>query len=241
MHELLWITALVAGLLGSTHCLGMCGGIVMSLNASLPRGAARHWLPLAYNLGRIGSYVLAGALAGALGAAGGVTFLGSHGAESLRLGAAAIMVLVGAHIALGAARAPSWMNGPERLGAWLWRCLSSRIVPHLPRAGLPRALAVGLVWGWLPCGMVYTALLAAATAGDALSGSLTMLAFGAGTLPAMAGIAYIGAYLRAPAPACTRLVGACVIAGGLWTAVLPLGHLAGIGHHHMNMVTTYGQ
>jgi uncharacterized protein len=237
MHELTWVTALLAGLLGSTHCAAMCGGIATALG-SVPAGRARSGQLLIYHAGRIASYGVAGAIAGAAGAAAGFAFAISRWSEILRLATAAMIVVIGLDIALSGGGRARWLRLPERWGAQLWR----RIAP-LAHAGLPpagrgtRALVLGLLWGWLPCGLVYSVLLAAAVAGGALSGSLTMMVFGLGTVPAMAGLSYLGSRLPSPQGAVARVLGAVLVACGLWTAIVPIAALSGSHvHHHEAML-----
>jgi len=104
------------------------------------------------------------------------------------------------------------------------------------RAGAGRSLLLGLLWGWLPCGLVYSALIIAAAAGGPLRGSVTMAAFGLGTLPAMSGLSFLGGRLPRPDGSFARLLGAMLVACGLWTAALPLAALSGApGHtHHLH-------
>lgn len=232
MSELTLATAFVAGLLGSTHCLGMCGGIATALGASR---AGRSWRLLLHHFGRIASYGVAGGCAGALGAAAGLTFAASHWSEVLRLATAVAVIVIGLDIALSGSGRARWLHAPERWGARLWR----RIAPLADRmrSAPPalRALSLGLLWGWLPCGLVYSVLLAAAVAGGPLGGAATMIAFGLGTLPAMAGLGFVGTRLPPPGGALARLLGAALVACGLWTAVVPLGILTGSlehQHHH---------
>ncbi len=236
------MTAFVAGLLGSSHCLGMCGGIATALGTGTPGRARPGTLCVLYSCGRITSYSLAGAVAGAFGVATLGALGGSHWAEVLRLCAGVMVMVIGLNIALGHASRIGWLRVPERWGAALWRRASPHLGRLLPQAALPRALVVGFLWGWLPCGLVYSALLAAATAGNALTGGITMLAFGAGTLPAMAGVGYLGSRLRLPLPRATtaRILGGCIMLCGLWTAAIPIAVLAGVhehpAHHHAMLV-----
>ncbi|HEB98338.1 MAG TPA: sulfite exporter TauE/SafE family protein [Thiotrichales bacterium] len=163
----------------------MCGGIQGALTLSLPEEVRRRGPRLvmflaAYNLARITSYALAGALIAGLGsglsAAAGLT----HGHTLIRVLSAALLVGIGLHLA-------GWFPAfaqVERLGVPLWRQLEPLGRRLLPVRTLGRALVFGLVWGWLPCGLVYTALLWTATAGDAGLGALYMASFGLGTLPA---------------------------------------------------------
>lgn len=231
MHELTLLAALLAGVLGSVHCTAMCGGIAAALGAG-PGGARRNRQLLLYHLGRIASYGTAGAIAGALGAAAGYALTISRWSEILRLATAAVIVVIGLDIALSGTSRARWLRLPERWGARLWR----RVAPHsrmsLPAAPGARALALGLLWGWLPCGLVYSVLLAAAVAGGAASGAAVMIAFGLGTAPAMAGLSYLGARLPRPGGSLARLLGAVLVACGLWTAAMPIAALSGAGEHH---------
>jgi len=170
-------SALVLGLLGSGHCLGMCGGLMAALSLSLPNSAhlSRTQVLLAYNLGRLLSYALAGFLAGLMG------WMLSSGptATLLRTLAAILLISMGCYLA-------GWwsvLNHFERLGKGLWRHLQPIASRLLPITSLRRALVVGMLWGWLPCGLVYSTLLWAASQGSALNSLLLMLAFGLGTCP----------------------------------------------------------
>jgi uncharacterized protein len=232
MTELAWMTAFLAGLLGSGHCLTMCGGIAAALGTG---GARRPWQPLLYQLGRLGGYAIAGGTAGALGAAAGFAFALSRWSELLRLATAAVVTVIGLDIACGSGTLVRWLRSPEQLGALVWRRFASGARARLPASPVLRALALGLLWGWLPCGLVYSVLLAAAVAGSAGRGSATMVAFGLGTLPAMSGLSYLGRRLPHRDGTLARLLGAALVACGLWTAALPLAVLTGAqphAHHH---------
>ena len=237
MPELTWVTAFLAGLLGSTHCLGMCGGIATALGA-VPGGAGRNRQLFLYHLGRIASYGTAGAIAGALGAAAGFAFAVSRWSEILRLATAIVIVVIGLDIALSGTSRGRWLKLPERWGARLWRRLAPRARVSLPASPSARALVLGLLWGWLPCGLVYSVLLAAAVAGAASSGAVTMIAFGLGTVPAMAGLSFVGARLPSPGGSWARLLGAGLVACGLWTAALPIAALSGAYEHHHHEVAS---
>ena len=229
MHELTFLAALLAGLFGSTHCLAMCGGIATALGSATP--AAAGWRPLLYHGGRIVSYATAGAIAGALGAAAGFAFAVSRWSALLRLGTALIVIVIGLDISLGTNARVRWLRTPERWGAWLWRRLAPARRLPLPTAPRARALLLGLLWGWLPCGLVYSVLLAAALAGGARGGALTMLGFGLGTLPAMSTLSYAGRWLPQRDGLMARVLGALLVACGLWTAVVPLATLTGSQQH----------
>jgi sulfite exporter TauE/SafE len=184
MNAALLASAWLMGFLGSTHCIAMCGGVVAVACSALPlrkRPSVAAQLPyvLAYNGGRILSYAAAGALAGAIGAALASVTPVAKAQIGLRLVADAMMIAVGAYVA-GLSRVFRWIEG---LGEPLWRRVAPLGRALVPVRSLPGAFALGLVWGWLPCGLVYAGLAAAVTSGSALGGAATMAAFGAGTLP----------------------------------------------------------
>lgn len=176
MPESGYFALFLVGLLGGTHCIGMCGGIVGALSLG---GPARWSLHLAYNAGRILSYTAAGALAGALGAAG----IGLGGDAPVRivlyLVANLMLVALGLYL-LGVTRALAFT---ERLGQRLWLHIQPLTRRFLPARTVAQAFPLGVLWGWLPCGLVYSALATALGSGSVAGGALAMLAFGAGTLP----------------------------------------------------------
>lgn len=174
------VGAFVVGLLGGVHCVGMCGGIVGAISFGMPGEQGRRWpLQLAYNLGRIASYTVAGAIAGGLG----LFFSGLlpvQQAQHILLGMAGVfMVLLGLYLG-------GWWNllaYVERAGGRLWKKLEPLGRGLLPVRRVGQALALGTLWGWLPCGLVYSVLIWAVSAGGAVEGASLMLAFGLGTLP----------------------------------------------------------
>lgn len=169
--------AFAAGLLGGVHCIGMCGGIVGSL-AAAARGPA---LPrqLAFNAGRVGSYAIAGAIAGSLGALARLS-APAFAMQLVLFGLAnLLMLLLGLYIA-------GWGRVLLRLeaaGGALWRRLQPLARRVVPIDSAAKAAAAGMLWGWIPCGLVYSILTLALASGDALSGAAVMAAFGLGTLP----------------------------------------------------------
>ncbi len=223
-----YASALTLGLLGNVHCIAMCGGIVsaFSLPAGGGAGAARMSGPLPYNLGRICSYAIAGALAGGFGfAVAGV--LGGSGALVLRGAFGLLLIATGLYLA-GRTRALALL---ERFGAPLFRRLG-RYVPRLQPADRTwKALLLGSIWGWLPCGLVYAALVGAVTSGSAVRGALLMLCFGIGTLPGLLATGALAGRLRGVLV--NRRVrfaaGAVVVVFGLWTLVG-----AGLGYAHFS-------
>lgn len=230
MHDLLWSTALLAGFFGSGHCAAMCGGIATALGA-VPARAASAWNNLLYQAGRIASYALAGGLAGALGSAAGIGFEPATWSRVLRLGTACMVVMIGLNMTLGAGARPGWLRTPERWGAMLWRRIAPGARARLPAHPAARALVLGLLWGWLPCGLVYSTLLAAAVSGSAPAGAVTLIAFGLGTLPAMASLSVLGARAMPHGPGFARIAGALLVACGIWTAAMPIAMLGGAGPH----------
>jgi len=214
------LSALMLGLLGGGHCLGMCGGLMGALTLAIPaeRRHQRLRLLVAYNAGRIFSYTTAGLL---LGLAGWALASGPL-ATVTRSIAGLLLIAMGLYLA-------GWWSGLTRieaLGRGLWRHLQPITRRCMPITSAPRALMLGGLWGWLPCGLVYSTLLWAASQGDALRSAALMFAFGLGTLPV----------LLATGLAAERLVsllrrrgvriagGLLVILFGLWTLPGPHQH-----------------
>jgi hypothetical protein len=219
------LSAFVIGLLGSTHCLGMCGGIVGALTLGVRASSPAALMPylLAYNLGRIASYALAGALAGALGAQL-LQLVSPAQAQSIgRLISGVFLLAFGLYLT-------GWWRGLgvlERLGAKLWSRLEPLGRRLLPVRRPQQALALGLLWGWLPCGLVYAALAWSFASGDTGRGALQMLAFGLGTLPMLlamgAAARWLGGLSRRPA---LRVgAGVLVLSAGIYTLLVPVAHV----------------
>jgi sulfite exporter TauE/SafE len=205
------VTLFLVGLLGGAHCAGMCGGIVgaLSLQAAPGRGALP--LHLAYNVGRIASYVLAGALAGTIGYAFGNILPVQRG---LYLFASLMLVAMGLYL-LGATAPLAVL---ERGGQRLWKRIQPATRRFLPVRGPGQALPLGMLWGWLPCGLVYSALTTALAAGSAVNGALAMLAFGLGTLPnlLLAGLLLARYRSFAQAPTTRKVSGLLVLSFGCY-------------------------
>ncbi|EGF33149.1 Heavy-metal-associated domain and membrane-bounded cytochrome biogenesis cycZ-like domain, membrane copper tolerance protein [Oxalobacteraceae bacterium IMCC9480] len=194
----------VIGLLGSVHCVGMCGGIVAALSvapaarpfpvavmAAVP--ADRLLRVLSYNAGRIGSYAIAGAVMG--GVANGARML--TGVSTFQLVGYWLANLM--LVALGLYLTGAWQGLAriESLGQALWKHIEPLTRRLLPLDSPLKMFAMGGLWGWLPCGMVYSVLLTAMLTGSALSGASVMLAFGLGTLPTLLVMGLLGTQLRA--------------------------------------------
>ncbi len=221
----LLISALILGLLGGGHCLGMCGGLMGALTLAIPpeQRGRRLQLLLAYNLGRILSYATAGLLFGLAGWA----VASSPAAMLLRIVAGLLLISMGLYLG-------GWWSGLTRIeaiGRGLWRHIQPVASRLLPVSSLPRALLLGALWGWLPCGLVYSTLLWAASQGDALDSGLLMLAFGLGTWPVLLATGMAAerliALLRRRGVRMTG--GLLVVLFGLWT--LPGPHQAWLMGH----------
>jgi uncharacterized protein len=171
--------AVLTGFLGGVHCAGMCGGIVAAV-VGQSTGNVRPWLMhLAYNAGRIASYALAGAAAGAVGSLG--LMLDKWLPVQIALYVMANLLLIALGLYLAGIRSP--ITRLEHLGTGLWQRIQPYTRRFLPADSVPKAFALGMLWGWLPCGLVYTGLFTALLSGSALNGAILMLAFGLGTLP----------------------------------------------------------
>ena len=178
-----FLAVFLIGLLGGVHCAGMCGGIVSALTLQIPGKAdtsAPAWtIHLAYNLGRIGSYAIAGALMGALGSLGLLLNKALPVQMVLYVAANLMMVALGLYLT-GLTQALAFT---ERAGQWLWRRVQPATKRFLPVRGVTQAFPLGMLWGWLPCGLVYSVLTMAILSGSAARGASIMLVFGLGTLP----------------------------------------------------------
>jgi sulfite exporter TauE/SafE len=179
MTEFSIIAVFIVGLLGGVHCLGMCGSIVGIFTTQVQKDTARWPFHLAYSSGRIASYAIAGALVGAIGQAG-LLMRDAVPVQHLLFALSSLMLIV-----LGSYLAGLWgaVRQLERLGGGLWKRLQPYTTKLLPVNTVPRALGLGALWGWLPCGLVYSVLLTALASGSVARGALIMLAFGLGTLP----------------------------------------------------------
>lgn len=217
MLEYSYLSAFIVGLLGGVHCAGMCGGIVAALTLGLPENQrqGKRVLPflLAYNLARVSSYTLAGIMMGGIG------WLVTHWLDvrqvqlGLQVVAALFMILLGLYLA-------GWWTLLSRLesaGAGIWRKIQPLTSRLMPIQTLPQAFIIGLLWGWLPCGLVYSVLVWSIATADPVSGGLLMLAFGLGTLPTLLVIGVMAAGLSRwiQNPATRRVAGGLVILFGV--------------------------
>jgi sulfite exporter TauE/SafE len=226
--EFLLPAAFLAGFFGSTHCLGMCGAIVVLFEGQSTNPAGRMLRRLLYNSGRLGFYMLLGAFA----AAGGSLLAKSAGADIgltlLRIIAALLVIALGLNLLF------DWrsLQFLERGGARLWRLLSPLARQVLPVSTPSRALAAGFIWGALPCGLVYSAVALAAASGSAADGMLVMLLFWMGTMPAL----WLAGASAARLSKCTsrlrvrRIAGLILVLIGLIALSFPLQRMSGGAH-----------
>jgi sulfite exporter TauE/SafE len=206
-----YLALFLIGLLGGTHCIGMCGGIVSALSMG---GPSRFVLHLAYNSGRIVSYAAAGAIAGALGGLS-LTLSGQLPVRiTLYVLANLMLVALGLYL-IGITQTLAFT---ERFGKKLWVHLQPLSKRYLPARTVAQAFPLGLLWGWLPCGLVYSALATALTSGSALHGAGMMLAFGLGTLPnlLLAGLLAVRLKAYAALPLVRWAAGLLVLGFGVW-------------------------
>lgn len=230
------VAVFMVGLLGSAHCFGMCGGIAAAMGAGSIEPGDSKWQALGkalfFNLGRIGSYALLGAIVGTLvGSVGHIVEL-KQWALWLRLLTALMIFLIGLQYVTN----KSYLGWLERGGGKLWYKLTQmmRVKRSSKTASFPlwNTFRTGLLWGWLPCGLVYTVLLTAAASGETLPAALIMLAFGVGTLPALTSITVAGpllSQLRSSLQA-RRVIGLAMMLFAIWVGGWALlMHTAG-GH-----------
>jgi sulfite exporter TauE/SafE len=210
----------IMGLVSSAHCIGMCGGIMGALTIAIPQDVKKsRWLILvAYNIGRIGSYALMGALAGLFAE----QFSALGGGVILRVLAGTLLIAMGLYLA-------DWWRGLtklETLGRYIWVYIQPLGKGLMPVNNAFKALLLGGLWGWLPCGLVYSALAMAMTQPSSSLAAGAMLAFGLGTLPAVLAAGIAAQQLTRILQKRKLRVGLAIIiiAFGLWTIWGSLGH-----------------
>lgn len=220
-------SAFLLGLFSTLHCVGMCGGIIGALSLSLPV-EIRNSRPklftfvLTYNLGRIISYSLAGLIAGAIGTSALQSAGFDQGHTILRIIGVLMMIAIGLYLT-------GWLPqlaSVEKMGIPIWRRLEPIGRKLVPVVSLPKALAYGLIWGWLPCGLVYFVLIWALTAGDALHGALIMLAFGLGTLPTLITAGFMTSWITrfAHSTRARQVVGLLIVIMAIGSFFIPMEH-----------------
>ncbi|MEW6677646.1 MAG: sulfite exporter TauE/SafE family protein [Pseudomonadota bacterium] len=216
MQEFSLFAVFLTGLLGGAHCVGMCGGIVaaMSFQSGQRQAFSFH---LAYSAGRMGSYAVAGALAGLIGSAAFLSETLFPLQKGLYLIAQVVLILLGLYLA-GLSQGVLLL---ERAGGGLWQRVQPLLGKVMPVKNHGQALAAGALWGWLPCGLVYSVLVSALASGSAGQGALLLLAFGLGTLPNLLLMGWAAESLRnlTRQPWLRRLAGAVVAGMGVWGLV----------------------
>jgi len=220
------LAAFVFGLMGSAHCLGMCGGIMSTLTLARSPSSTGMLPLLAYNSGRIFSYTLAGTIVASLGALLSDSLLVI--AEIMRIVASIILIMMAFYIA-------NWWKGLvyiENGGRYLWKYLQPMASRLMPVRSNTQALLLGLVWGWLPCGLVYSILIWALSVAHPLQGAAIMLFFGLGTLPAMLMTGLLASQIKdlSRSPGVRSVAAIIIIIFALWQ----LTPLFDIGHHHIH-------
>ncbi|WP_299074282.1 sulfite exporter TauE/SafE family protein [uncultured Paraglaciecola sp.] len=179
MNELSFFSAILIGLAGGVHCVGMCGGIVGAFAYAIPKNAAVLPYTLTYNLGRICSYMIAGAITG---------WAGYLFAQQINQGIVVLQFVSGIFLFSLGLYLASWWQGLtkiERIGSGFWQLIRPWSKRLLPFKHPLYALPYGMIWGWLPCGLVYSVLTWSLASGSALQGGIIMAGFGLGTLPIM--------------------------------------------------------
>ena len=221
--------AFIVGLMGAGHCFGMCGGLIGALSGQIPLDPNRNQLAqiltfqLSYNLGRIISYSAAGALCGSISGSLGLLFNINDYLVVMRIFAGVMMIATGLYIA------QLWLGliNIEALGKILWRYIHPIAQKFIPIKSEPQAMIAGMLWGWLPCGLVYSMLTWSVASGNVFDGSLIMFAFGMGTLPALigAGVAVKNLSLWLQNKAIRTISGLALIAMGIQTIVVGVNQI----------------
>lgn len=192
MSDISYFTLFLIGFLGGGHCMGMCGGLSTAFALQLPPHIPRLGLIFLMNAGRISSYVLIGILLGALGQLG-ISLDQTHTLQKVLFIMAHLLLLM---LGLYLAGIFDGARHIESVGKPIWRWLNPFLNRLLPIRRVSACFGVGLLWGWLPCGMVYSASLYALGSGSAIKGGLLMLAFALGTLPNLLAMGYFAVQLK---------------------------------------------
>ena len=191
-YDITFFTLFLLGFFGGTHCVGMCGGLSSAFALQLPPHLNRLGLIVLLNLGRISSYVLIGLIVGLVGQIG-ISLDDTRWLQNgLYIAANMLLLLLGLYLA-GLSTAATQI---ERIGRPIWKRLNPILNRLLPIKSVPACFGVGMLWGWLPCGLVYSASLYALGSGNAVQGGLYMLAFALGTLPNLLVMGIFAAQLK---------------------------------------------
>lgn len=223
MPDISLVMIFMIGFLGGVHCVGMCGGLSSAFALQLPPNVSRLKLITLLNLGRIGSYVLMGVLLGALGQIG----IGLDQTDVLRqvlfVLAQVILLLLGLYLA----GLSALIVRVEKIGVPIWKRLNPLLTKLLPIKSARASLAVGALWGWLPCGLVYSASTYALGSGNAAQGALIMFLFGLGTLPNLLAMGFFATGFKAfmQKRSVQLIAGLLVAAWALWQLAIFFGVL----------------
>ena len=219
--------SLITGFLGSGHCFGMCGGIsgLFAVNVSVASLRAQFPKAIAYNLGRILTYAIIGVAVAVLGKSAVASIPALM--APIRLASGALIIFVGLQLAFG------WriLAPLENAGARLWKRIAPAAKGLVPVNTVPQAFGLGLIWGWLPCGLVYSVLLLAASTAEPAGGGLVMIAFGLGTMPAMVATGVSASKLAQFVSGKRMGAGLLIILLGLATIAMPVMKLTGTRGH----------
>ncbi|MFT7259451.1 MAG: sulfite exporter TauE/SafE [Glaciecola sp.] len=179
MLEINYIGAFFIGIAGGVHCIGMCGGIASAFSFAIPKDQSQLPYIFSYNLGRIISYTIAGAITG---------FVGGMATVNIQSGLPILQIISIVFLVLLALYIGDWYKGLsllEKIGGRLWRKISPLSKKLIPFKNPLYTLAYGMIWGWLPCGLVYSVLTWSLASESAMQGALVMFSFGLGTLPTL--------------------------------------------------------
>ena len=239
------IAAFITGFLGSLHCVGMCGAIACSKmlfvgvqhKANLPDaikeegGRPIFFYSIIFNLSRIVTYAILGALIAFLGQKIILTTNLESLALGIRLSGAVLIALIGLRFLINL----RWVDKIEVLGLKVWSVLKPKKSSRASsKSNIRQIIALGMLWGLLPCALVYTMLLTATTSGSAVSGAAIMFAFGLGTLPAMQGMSFFGDSVRvfAQKPWLRQAFGIALIVIAIYVFIFNVQMGSSTGHHH---------
>ncbi len=183
------ITAFMIGLAGGVHCIGMCGSIAGAFTFAVPKDVSLTPYVLCYNVGRISSYTIAGMITG---------FLGSIFSSSLVIGITVLQAFSIVFLLLLALYISDVYKGLivlEKAGGIIWKKIAPYGKKLIPFKSPYHTILYGVIWGWLPCGLVYSALTWSLASGNTVQGGLFMLFFGLGTLPTLIASSFGASFL----------------------------------------------
>ncbi len=229
------ISAFLVGFFGSLHCIGMCGGITGLVGMGPDQENQNYdwkrftvWMTV--NAGRIFSYAVAGLIAGAIGEQVLAYFTPERAREFGMMFAGIFMIMLGLYIT-------NWWRGLvylEKLGGMIWYRLQPLAARYVLLTSYPALFLRGLIWGWLPCGLVYSSLALAVTSASSVTGMFVMMAFGIGTLPMLLAMGFAAEQLHKlrSMTIMRQFAGIVIIIFGVLTFTGLLHHSKGAGHQH---------